>query len=131
MFVIESEKTSKGIKIYNGYVLEGFENKSFKKRACYVATKDKFFAHGKSVKKAVTDLQFKLIAEKLQKDPIKSDTVITVQYYRIVTGACELGCKNFIEQHKLKDSYKAKELLPILEKYNAYGLERIKSLITF
>jgi hypothetical protein len=97
----------------------------------YLVTDGTTHAHGDTLQKAKEDFNFKLIAEKLQKDPIKSDTVITVQYYRIVTGACELGCKNFIEQHKLKDSYKAKELLPILEKYNAYGLERIKSLITF
>jgi len=37
----------------------------------------------------------------------------------------------FQQQHNLKDEYKAKDLLPILEKNNAYGFERFKSLITF
>jgi len=97
----------------------------------YLVTDGNTHAHGNTLRKAKEDFQFKLIAEKLKKYPIKADTVITVQYYRIVTGACELGCNQFIEQHKLKESYEAKELLPILEKYNAYGLERIKSLITF
>ncbi len=97
----------------------------------YLVTDGSTHAHGDTLRKAKEDFAFKLIAEKLKKDPITKDTVITVQYYRIVTGACEFGCKQFMEQHKLKDSYKAKELLPILEKHNAYGLERIKSLITF
>ncbi len=91
------------------------------------------FQEVKSIRrsKAKEDFHFKIIAEKLKKDPIKANTVINVQYYRIVTGACEFGCRNFIEQHKLKESYKAKDLLPILEKHNAYGLNRIKQLISF
>ena len=131
MFVIESEKNSKGIKIYAGYVLESFKDKKLQKKACYVAMKDKHFAHGETVRKAVTDLQFKLIAEKLKKDPIKKDTVITIQYYRIITGACEMGIKSWMKANKAKDEYKAADLLPLLENTNAYGLEKFKSLITF
>lgn len=97
----------------------------------YLVTDGKTHAHGDTLKKATEDFNFKLIAEKIKKDPITKDTVITIQYYRIVTGACEFGCKEFVDKHKLKDSYKAKDLLPILEKHNAYGLDRIKSLITF
>ena len=131
MFVIESEKNSKGIKIYSGYILRRFENKKLIKEACYVATKEKFFAHGPSVKKAVTDLQFKLISERIKKEPIKPNTIIDINYYRTVTGACEMGCKNFIKEHNLKKKYKAKELLPILEKHHAYGVNIIKELVTF
>ena len=105
--------------------------KLYSQKEFYLVTDGKTHAHGDTLRKAKDDFKFKLIAEKLKKDPITKDTVITVQYYRIVTGACEFGCKNFIEQHTLKDSYKAKELLPILEKHNAYGLDRIKDLITF
>jgi len=96
-------------------------------------------AHGDTLKKAKEDFSFKLIAEKLKKDPIKADTIITVPYYRIITGACEMGCMNFInetftgkEKEKILDKgIKAKDLFPILLKKNAYGLEKFQSLLTF
>jgi len=99
----------------------------------YLVTDGKFtHAHGETLAKAKEDFRFKQISEKLKKDPITKDTVITIQYYRIVTGACESGVKNWMEQNNIKkESYKASELLPILEKTNAYGLEWFKSLITF
>jgi len=46
-------------------------------------------AHGNTVKKAIGDLEFKFVAEKLKKEPIKKDTIITDMYYRLITGACE------------------------------------------
>jgi hypothetical protein len=97
----------------------------------FIAQKGKYTAHGKTIKKAIEDCEFKAIAKKLKKDPIKEDTIITIQYYRIITGACESGAKGFMQKHNLKDSYKAKDLLPILEKNNAYGVDKFKQLITF
>jgi hypothetical protein len=96
-------------------------------------------AHGDTLEKAKEDFRFKVIAEKLKQDPIKEDTVITIQYYRIVTGSCEMGVKNWIDsvfsgdkkEDVLKNGIKAKELLPILKSKNAYGLDRFKSLVTF
>ena len=76
-------------------------------------------------------MQFKIISEQLKKEPIKADTIIDIKYYRLITGSCEIGVKSFIDSHRLKESYKAKDLLPILEKNRAYGLEKFKSLITF
>ena len=96
-----------------------------------MAESGKFYAHGKSIKQAVEDLQFKLISEKLKNEPINKDTVIDIKYYRLVTGACEFGVKSFIKSNGLKDSYKAFELLPILESKHAYGVEKFKSLLTF
>jgi hypothetical protein len=132
LFVIESEKTSKGIKILTGYNVLKIEKGKLVKQPCYVAEKDNFFAHGETVKKAIQDLNFKIIAEKLNKEPIKADTIITVEYYRIVTGACLQGCQSWIKQNGItKTEYKAKDLLPLLEKTHAYGYEKFKSLITF
>ncbi len=52
--------------------------------------------------------------------------------HELENRTCEMGVKNFIEQNGLKKSkYKASELLPILQKNNAYGLEKFKTLITF
>src|ERR1035437_8068122 len=40
------------------------------------------WAHGATLKKAKEDLHFKVISEQLKKDPIKKETIITMQYYR-------------------------------------------------
>jgi len=108
----------------------------------YIANEGDYYAHGTTVKQAITDLQFKIIAEKLQKDPIQPDTMFTVMYYRTLTGACDLGCRDFMERngipYKVEDGktvevkpISAKDLLPILEKSNAYGVNKFKQLITF
>jgi len=99
----------------------------------YLITDGKFtHAHAETIQKAKDDFRFKVISEKLKNEPIKKDTVINIQYYRLVTGACESGVKQWMEQNNIKkESYKASELLPLLEKTNAYGLDRFKKLITF
>ena len=94
-----------------------------------MAEKDGFFAHGETVKKAIQDVQFKAIAEKLKNEPIKADTVISVQYYRTVTGACEMGCKSWMNQNGISvEEMTAAELLPLLKKTSAYGYEKIKAM---
>jgi hypothetical protein len=99
----------------------------------YITQKGNFTAHGKTVKKAIEDLEFKIISEKLKKEPIHADTIFTVQYYRTLTGACEQGCKQWLTVNNMEDidSILAKDLLTILEKTNAYGLDKFKQLITF
>ncbi len=128
-FVIESERTSKGKKIYRGYNLLSMNKGELEKESCYVAEKDEKFAHGNTVKQACEDLNFKIIAEKLKNDPIQPDTVISVQYYPIVTGACQAGCESWMRQNNItEDRMPAKELLPLLEKSYAYGVYRFKEL---
>ena len=103
-----------------------------KSEVTYLVTDGKYHAHGETLEKAKEDFRFKKIAEKLKKDPIKADTIINIQYYRIITGACELGVKKWMEQNNItKNEYKAKDLLPLLEKTHAYGLDKFRSLITF
>ncbi|CAB4219590.1 hypothetical protein UFOVP1615_53, partial [uncultured Caudovirales phage] len=88
-------------------------------------------AHGDTLHKATEDFEFKLISEKLKNEPINSDTIIDVKYYRLLTGACEMGVKDWMDRNGAKQSYTASELLPILEKTNAYGVEKFKKLLTF
>ena len=106
----------------------------------FVAEKGDFTAHGSSVKKAIQDVEFKIVAEKLKNEPIHPDTLLTVKHYRLITGACDSGCRGFMQangiEYKIVDKetvevtpIKAKDLLPILEKSNAYGIEKIKSLL--
>lgn len=142
---MENVKSSKGFKVYSGFNLDGMKESKLIKNKCFVAEKDGFTAHGESVKKAISDMQFKIISEKLKNDPISLDTKITVKYYRIITGACDLGCRDFMMKNGIKfkvlnegtdneetkelKAISVKDLLPKLEKYNAYGVEKFKSLI--
>jgi hypothetical protein len=105
----------------------------------YIAEKDGIFAHGNSVKKAISDLEFKILSEQIKKEPITLDMVMTVQKYRIITGACDSGVRGWMEQKGLpytinddgntveSKPIKVSELLPILG--GAYGSDRIKSLL--
>jgi hypothetical protein len=98
----------------------------------YLVTDGETHAHGDTLKKAKEDFNFKIISEKLKNEPIKKDTIININYYRLITGACEMGVKSWMQQNNIKkEEYKASELLPLLEKTNAYGVDRFKSLITF
>jgi hypothetical protein len=108
----------------------------------FIAKKDGFSAHGKTIQQAVDDLGFKVIAEKLKKSPINKDTEITVMHYRTLTGACDFGCREFMQRHNIPFNVvddktieaapmKAVDLLPLLEKSGAYGLDRFKKLITW
>jgi hypothetical protein len=96
----------------------------------FLVTDGTTHAHGETLKKAKEDFEFKIISEKLKNEPITPDTVITDQYYRLVTGACEIGVKQWREQNGIMvEKITAKELLPMLEKTNAYGIDRFKKLI--
>jgi hypothetical protein len=82
------------------------------------------------VKEAISDLQFKIAADRFKNEPITMDTVIDVSRYRAITGACLFGVNQWREQNGItSDTITVKELLPLLEKTNAYGLKKFKSLI--
>jgi hypothetical protein len=109
-------------------------------RLYYLATDGKStHAHGDTVEQAKADLRFKLIAEKLKNDPIKPDTIITIPYYRAVTGACETGVRQWMDSTFTQDQkadilangITAEKLLPILKKKNAWGVEKFQSLAAF
>ena len=111
-----------------------------KSESFHIVGKDGFYAHGTELKKAFEDLQFKIISEKIKKDPIYPDTEFTVMRYRTLTGACDMGCRNWMDKHKVpytvidnssveKAPIKAKDLLPMIK--GEYGYERFKQLITF
>jgi len=126
------EKESKGYAIYSA-------KKVNKEEYFFIANKDSFCAHGKDLKTAIKDLEFKIVAEKLKKEPIKKDTVFSIMYYRTLTGACEMGCKSWMQSNNIpltdkegnETTIKAVDLLPLLKKSNAYGYDKFKSLITF
>ena len=108
----------------------------------FIAQKGDYTAHGRTIKKTISDLEFKIVSEKLKNEPIKQDTMFTVKYYRLLTGACDEGVQSWMRNNNIpfkivegetveESPIKANDLLPMLEESNAYGIEKIKSLITF
>jgi hypothetical protein len=97
----------------------------------YIVTKDGYSAHGKTLKQANEDINFKIASEKLKNEPILEDTIVTVKHYRLITGACEVGVKSWMQENNINEGLTAKELLPILERTNAYGVDKFKSLISW
>jgi len=97
----------------------------------YLVTDGGFIhAHGDTLKQAKDDFKFKHTQHLLKNEPITMDTVIDIARYRAITGACESGVNMFRSENGLdKSSYLVSELLPILERKNAYGLESFKRLI--
>ena len=142
IFYTEKIKTSKGIKIYTGYLKLAVVEGKVVGEPGYIAEKEGFSAHGTTLKSAMGDLQFKIVAEKLKNDPILPETEITVMYYRTVTGACDAGCRDFMQRNNIpyrvegnktieESTMLAKDLLPLLEKNNAYGVSKFKSLVSW
>ena len=95
----------------------------------YIAQIGNYTAHAKNLKKAVEDLNFKIKRDKIKQDGIASDTVMTAELYRTITGACDMGVKGFISRHGIQEGITAIELLKILEANNAYGLDAFKGAI--
>jgi len=132
LFVIESERTVKGILVYSGYNVLKITNGKIIKEECFVAKSKGFNAHGKTIKKAIEDVKFKIISDKLKKDPINKDTMISINYYHHATGSCILGIESWKKQQGIEvDEIRAYDLLIILESTNAYGLGKFKELINF
>ena len=114
----------------------------------FVVQKGNFTAHSKTIKKGILDVEFKIVADKIKNEPINEDTIITVKFYRMLTGACDFGCRQFMVRNNLpykiinegtKDEetvelqvMDAKDFIMYLEKdINNFGYEKFKSLITF
>ena len=106
----------------------------------FIAKKDEFTAHGKTIKQSIQDVEFKSVQDKLKHQPIYKDSLITVNHYKLLTGACDAGCRDFMMKNNIpfkvvnnltveEKPMKAEELLIILQKNNSYGYEKFKSLI--
>jgi hypothetical protein len=76
------------------------------KKTAFVAREKDVFAHGNTIKEAVTDLRFKTSSKnkstyegwKLNTIVSKEDMIIA---YRVITGACQFGVSEFLEGKKI------------------------------
>ena len=121
--------------IAKGFIL----NEDFTKDECYIAKGHNYFAHGKTIKKAIENLQEKIFntlepEEKIEefKKTFKKDKKYKgVEFYKWhnkLTGSCEMGRNSFVKNHNidLDDEFTVKEFIKITE--NDYGGDIIKML---
>ena len=98
----------------------------------FVVSSNGFHAHGKTIKDAREDLAFKIAKQNFNVDEvvreIKSTGIITLQQYRLLTGACKQGCDHFLSTMNMSNV----KQLPIQEAIkltaNAYGGNRLNEL---
>ena len=91
------------------------------------------YAHGNTVQNAKGDLLYKLSSDdrKEQYKNISLDSILTfdecVRFYRVMTGACVFGVKNFIESNNVeRRSYTVREILEITK--GQYGRDSLEFL---
>jgi len=140
------------------YVVEGHDHAIYsakkvnKEKYFFIVGRNGYYAHAEDLHQAFDDLSFKIASEQLKKEPITADTLIDVKHYRLITGSCDMGCRDFLQRNNLPykvvksgeqeqtvfcdengnpTKMKASDLLPLLKKNNAYGLERFMKLVTF
>ena len=100
-------------------------------KPCYVVGKDGVYSHGKTLKEAKDSLIYKISNRdtSMYKD-YTLDTVISfedaIKMYRVITGACEAGTRNFIENtlKVKKKKYTVSECIELTE--GQYGSDKFK-----
>ena len=91
------------------------------------------YAHGDTVQEAKEDLLYKLSSDdqKEQYKNISLDSTLTfdecIRFYRVMTGACAFGVKNFIESNNIeRRSYTVSEIVNITK--GQYGSDSLAFL---
>lgn len=69
---------------------------------CFVANRQDFYAHGRTIKEAIEDVNFKYLNESMDVqdvvNQIKATGSMSVAEFRMITGACREGCRRFLKQ---------------------------------
>ena len=94
---------------------------------CYIAERDGVFAHGKTIKQAMYDVEFKGIDRESECQKYKDydmDTTLSVEdwylVYRNITGACSLGAWSFINGGNFAGEYTLKQVIELTSgQYNS------------
>ena len=91
------------------------------------------YSHGDTIKEAKEDLIYKLgNLDKSMYNHLTMDTELTfkeaIQAYRVITGACSFGVKDFVESNSIKaKKYKVSEVLKLTD--GKYGNTTFKEFI--
>ena len=115
--------------------IEVYECENFpKKSSSYVVKKGELFSHGETVEKAIEDLRYKIgnrdTAEfeswrDLNKE-ITLDEAITG--YRVITGACEFGVKEFVKSKTFEEKLTPKKIVELT--VGQFGNEKLSEFLS-
>ncbi len=99
----------------------------------YVVSNGEAYSHGKTLKEARDGLIYKIGSRDTSK--FKTWTLNRVvskaeaiEAYRVITGACEAGVRQWMEQHKTPDQITVKEIIELTK--NAYGNKEFAGFFT-
>jgi hypothetical protein len=125
-----------------GNIAKGFIiNSDLTLTACFVVKGENFFAHGETLKKAVDDLQNKLLKklpiekriekfnEEFSSSTKKYEAKDFYQWHYFLTGSCDVGRRSFCNDKGInleKDKITVNEFIELT--LNSYGSDVIKQL---
>jgi len=98
---------------------------------CYIAQRGDYFAHGETIKECINDVQFKFMQNDLDVNTlvteIKAKQTVSINEYRLLTGACSFGVQNFMKDNNIKeDELPLDKVIEITKGY--YGGSRLFEL---
>ncbi|MEM7698698.1 MAG: hypothetical protein AAF236_09875, partial [Verrucomicrobiota bacterium] len=130
--LLTSKRTIDGYKISKARYFHGGDIVALPQ--CWIAEKDGFYAHGESIKDAIEDAAFKAMQVSANVEDIarevKQSGVVTKNQYRLLTGACDEGCRRFISDHGIDSSDPQLPLSKALDFISGhFGYDRFKELI--
>ena len=125
--------------LFNNYAKGYIVGNDLTLKPCYIAKNGDIFAHGKTLREAVTALQDKLFEDMPEEERIAAfiechdyDGVYSnsdlYDWHHKLTGSCEMGRQQFAKDHgiDLDGKMSIKEFIKLTK--NAYGGEIIKKL---
>jgi hypothetical protein len=131
MVLISTKNLAEGIISHKTqYILDYFNDSS---KTQFVVEKDDVYAHGETLKKAIKDLEFKVLQSKDVQEHvkrIKESKVISPYDYRLLTGSCEYGVNEFLIKNNLtwESELTLEEALDITK--GEYQHEKFKELLS-
>jgi len=101
--VVNSTKQLDQYKIHSAYYIYNYFHENNPSKV-FIVEQDNLFAHGKSIKEAINDLEFKKLSKLGANEHIQrviKQGYIKPQDYRYITGACKEGTNKFLNDNNL------------------------------
>ena len=108
-----SEKTIGNVTVFEIKIVGKLNNS-------YAVKRGEIYSHGETVEKAIEDLRYKISSRdtsefKNWKVSIKRTSDECIKAYRVITGACEQGVKDFCKTIDLEKKYTLKEIFKLTD----------------
>ncbi|MGJ8677199.1 MAG: hypothetical protein ACSHX0_06760 [Akkermansiaceae bacterium] len=105
-----------------------------KLKECFLASAGDFWAHGSSLKEAIEDVRFKSMSVNFDKEEmlneVRKSQRVQVVHYRLMTGACREGCRQFLRNNDYDEDTESLPLKDVIRLIpNQYGSEKALELL--